>query len=491
MGIKVPLLGFMPDVDQSTPGAIVDCDQIVPSVRGIRSAPGVNSTGLPATSATVTGAAVIAKLDGSTRLFAGSSAKIEEATSATAWTDQSASGGYTGTEPWRFAQFGDVTLATNKSQPIQYSTTASFATVSGAPSAAIIETVNNFVFALDTVDGTFGTHPDGWWCSALNDYSDWTPDIQTQSARNNLKSVPGPITAGRRLGDSIVVYKQRGMYVGTYVGAPLIWNFQEIPGGIGAFSHEAVVPVGNAAHVFVGYDDFYWFDGSRPIPIGDGIREFFFNDLDKANAKRIKGLHDFENKLIYFYYPSVGGGGAVDSCVVYNYQTKRWGLADRAIEVAVEYVAANVSYDSLGSLYSTYNDLPSITYDAFFTAGRPVPAIFNSSHVIQTLNGVTSSWWFKTGDFGDESKVTTVLQIKPRFKVKPTTSTLTNYYRYNTSEDRLGNLGDDQVEDVTTTLTRGSYDFMRGALWHAGKFSGTGNMEQYDFDVEGLETGLE
>src|SRR5690606_32918449 len=129
MGVKVQLLGYMPDADQTTPGVLLDCDQIVPTVRGIAGAPSPTSTGLAAASATVTGAAMVQKLDNSTRLFAGSSEKIEEATSATSWTDRSASGGYTGNEPWRFAQFGDVTLATNKAEAIQASSSGSFATV--------------------------------------------------------------------------------------------------------------------------------------------------------------------------------------------------------------------------------------------------------------------------------------------------------------------------------------------------------------------------
>jgi len=483
MGMKVKLLGFIPDVDQATPGIIVDCDQIVPSLRGVKGAPSPVSVGLAAADAAVTGAAVITKLDASTRLFLGSEAKIEEATSATALTDRSAGGGYTGTSPWRFAQFGDITLATNKAQAIQSSTTGSFATVTGAPRAAMIDTVGDFVFAFDTVDGTFGTNPDGWWCCAQRDSTDWTPDIQTQSARGNLQSVPGPITGGKRLGDSIVAYKQRGMFIGTYVGPPAIWTWQEIPGSIGAWSQESIVPIGNAAHVFVGYDDFYWFDGSRPVAIGEGVREFFFSDMDKSNASKIKGLHDFENKLIYFFYPSVGGGGAIDSCIVYNYQTRRWGLADRTIEATIEYVAANVTYDNLGSLYSTYADLPSVPYDSFFTAGRPIPAIINTSHVLQSLDGATSSWYFTTGDFGDEINNAVITKVKPRFKVNPTTSTLTNYYRQN--------LGDALTEGATTTWENGRYDVIQSARWHRGKFSGTGNVECYGFDISVTGGGLE
>jgi hypothetical protein len=148
-----------------------------------------------------------------------------------------------------------------------------------------------------------------------------------------------------------------------------------------------------------------------------------------------------------------------------------------------------VTYNDLGSLYSTYADLPSVPYDQFFIAGRPVPAIFNTSHVIQTLNGATDEWSYETGDFGDEVIVSCILRVKPRFKTKPTTSEFTNYYR--AESGRLGNLGDPLVEDTTSQLTNGSYDFIRSALWHRGVCSGTGNFEQYDFDAQTSGDGVE
>jgi hypothetical protein len=479
--VKVRFSGFAPDVDQATQGIFTDCDQIIPTVKGFKSAPSAVSTSIAAAAGAVTGAALIKKLDNSIRLFLGSSAKIEEATSLTALTDRSAAGGYTGTNTWRFSQFGDVTLATNKNELIQSSTTGSFATVTGSPKAAGLETVGQFVFAWDTIDGTYGTRPDGWWCSALGDYTSWAPAIATQAAVGRLTSAPGPLAAGKRLGDNMVFYKERAMYLGTYVGPPVIWDFQELPGTVGCSSNEAVVSIGTA-HYFPGYDDFYVFDGARAQSLNSPAKNWFYTDVSKANFSKIKGLLDIEKSLIYWFYPAEGSS-SITRGIVYNYKTNQWGLAHKTIETVVYHDSAGITYDDLGTLYSTYADIPAILYDSFYQAGRPAPAIVNTSHVVQTLSGATSTSYITTGDYGDESVFVTPVRIRPRFAQSPTSSTLINYYRLN--------LGDSVTTDMTTTLTDGKYDFMRSSKWHRFKMSMVGAHEIYGFDIDVEKDGDE
>lgn len=479
--MKVRFAGFAPDVDQTTKGVIVDCDQIIPTVKGFKSAPAAVSTALAAASGTVTGAALIKKLDNSIRLFLGSSAKIEEATSITALTDRSAAGGYTGSNSWRFAQFGDVTMATNKSELIQASTTGAFATVSGSPKAAGIETVGQFVFAWDTIDGTYGTRPDGWWCCALGDYTSWTPSIATQAAVGRLTSAPGPLVGGKRIGDNMVFYKERAMYLGTYVGPPVIWDFQEMPGTVGCASHEAVVSIGTA-HYFPGYDDFYVFDGARAVSLQSPAKNWFYDDVSRANFSKIKGLLDVERSLIYWFYPQEGSS-SITRGIVYNYKTNKWGLAHKTLETVVYHDSAAITYDDLGTLYSTYADLPNIPYDSFYQAGSPTPAIINTSHVVQTLTGATDTSYITTGDYGDESVFVTPRRIRPRFAQGPTSSTMINYHREN--------LDDALTQGFTTALTEGKYDFMLSNKWHRFKFQMVGDHEIYGVDIDTVEDGDE
>lgn len=166
--MRVPLQGFAPDLDPTTPGVLSDCDAIIPTEQGLAAAPSIAPTGLPALAGVPIGAYATTLLDGTKRFFASTATNIYEA-AGTAWTDRSRVGNYTG-QRHRFAVFGNVVLAANRSQVIQSASAgAGFVDIATSPAAAILVSVNGFVMALDTTDGTYGDRPDGWWCSGLRD----------------------------------------------------------------------------------------------------------------------------------------------------------------------------------------------------------------------------------------------------------------------------------------------------------------------------------
>ena len=476
----IPFFGYAPDIDTTTPGIFTNCANTVPTLKGFAGAPSPQTTLLPALAATCQGAAVLRKLDDTTRLFAGSGTKLYEA-GASSWTDRTrASGGdyALGTDiRWRYAQFGDVSLAVAKSDTLQFSTSGAFADVTGAPKAAIIETVGQFVFLFDTNEGTFGDSPNRWWCCALGDYTDWVPDVATQCASGLLISSQGKTTAGRRFGEAIIAYKVRSIYLGIYVGPPAIWEFRQIPGEVGALSQECVVDVGTSEdprHIFMGEYDFYSFDGARPVPIGTPwIKETVFGELDRTFQHLAAALHDRVNSRIYFYYPG-SASVTLDKCVVYNYKTGKWGRDDRSIEVPVDHVGASITYADLGTLYSTYGDFPSVSYgSAFWTAEFPIPAIFNTSHVIQTLTGPSVTSSITTGDYGDDSEFTLFSRAKIRYMTAPDSAEMVNYYR--------DNLGDALTTDQTTSESSSRFDVLRSARWHRMRFDFTGDWEATGF----------
>lgn len=177
--MRVPLTGFAPDLDPATPGVIVDCDAIVPTVKGLAAAPSLAATGLPALGAAPTGAYATTLLDGTKRFFASTAGNIYEA-SGTTWVDRTRVGGYSGVQRHRFCVFGNQVLATNRAEAIQQAAPGgSFTDIASAPKASVLVSVNGFVMALDTNDSTYGDRPDGWWCSGLRDQTVWTPSAAT------------------------------------------------------------------------------------------------------------------------------------------------------------------------------------------------------------------------------------------------------------------------------------------------------------------------
>lgn len=485
----VKLLGLAPDADPVIPGILTSCSGVVPSLRGMKGAPSPAVTSLTALSGTCIGAYVSTKLDDTTRFFAGTTTKLYE-TNVSVWTDVSRAAAYTAnsTMRWRFATFGNISLASNANDTIQASTNGAFSCISGAPAAAIIETVNAFVFALNTTDGTFGNSPDRWWCSALSDYTSWSPSIATQAATNRLTSTPGQITAGRRFGDNIVVYKKRSMYLGVYSGPPFIWSFAQIPGEVGAMSQEAVVNIGtpeNPKHIFMGEDNFYTYDGSKPVPIGTNrVKNTVFSQLLQSRYYACIAMHDRINSLVYFYYP-IADSVNPDHCVVYNYRTDEWGQDDRQVEAALDYVTPALTYGSLGGLYPTYNDFPNLPYgSAFLTSQIRLPSVFDTNHIVNTLTGAAASTSITTGDYGDDEVVSALTRVRMRFITKPSAATLTNYYKMNE--------GDSLTTDAATQLnSNGSFDVLRDARWHRAQISFTGDWEASGFDAQIVPAGTE
>lgn len=478
---------FAPDVDPTTPGIIIDATNIVPTIKGYTTGPAATDPGFDAAAAAVLKAAVVRKLDNTTRFVIGLTTKLYEL-SGSSWVDVSRSvgGAYNATTDvrWDFAQFGNVTLATNKADTLQYSSSSNFADVSGAPKAKLIETVNQFVMIADTDDGSFGDSPDRWWCCAIGDYTDWTPDTSTQCASGRLTSAPGRINALKRLGDGIVAYKDRAMFIGSYVGAPEVWSFQEIPGQIGCLAQGGVVDIG-AAHVFCGYDNFYLFDGSRPTPIGNPIRDWFYDQLYTDYAYRMRSLHDRTNSNVYFFYPSKTGSGELDSCVVYNHRTDKWGTADRDIEAIVDYVSAGLTFAGSFATGTTFDTVESgLTWDSpLLVTGQPAPAYIGTDHKVYLLTASGGSWSMTTGDVGDDSTVSVVTRIRPRFITAPDSATLSNYYRMV--------LSDSLSSDAITNYGSGKFDFIRAARWHRFVLAGSGDMEITGMDVQGLVAGSE
>lgn len=481
----IPFIGFAPDLPPETPGVFTDCQNILPGVGEFVSAPSRKDAGLGAISGKAVGFAVVRNNAGSIRSFCGDSAKLYEASSS--WVDKSKSGGYAlGVDDrWRFAQYGNTTLAAAKSETIQANNGGAFSNVSAsAPKAAIIETINNQVFAFNTTDAGFGDDPSRWWCSALGNATDWVPSVSTQCVSGQLLSIGGAITAGKRLGDIIVAYKERGMFVGQYVGAPAVWDFRQLIGNLGTPSHEAVVTTGTA-HYFVGSDDFYVFDGTRPTPLTSPVRQWFFANLDAKFAYRICGSFDRINQRIFWWFPSPSGAGGLDKCVVFNIKTGQWGRMDGAIEIASEYLSPGVTYDTLGALYPTYDDLPTtVSYDSpFWNASNSVISAFGTDHTAYTFSGVSTDSSITTGHYGDNQSFSTLSRVKPRFLSTPPSSRLL-YSHSNTDAVSF-------VQNITSNFNGYWYDVLWSTVWHRLELQFNGPVRISGFDLTLTQDGMQ
>lgn len=469
-----PFSGYMPDADPTTSGVITAIESMVPTIRGSYvGAPTGVDVGMDALAAAVLGAAICTKLDGTNRLFAGITTALYEK-SGTTWNDvtRAVGGNYAAsdTNPWRFAQFGNVSLAVNKTDQLQsISSGTDFANLS-APSASVMCVSNGFVMLGNTNNGgsgtAYGDSPNRWYCSALLDETSWTPSVTTQCATGLLVDTPGAITAMRTIGDNVVTYKDGSMYLASYEGPPAVWRFDLVSAEVGCSSHEAVVELDNA-HFFIGPDDIYRYQpGGLPVSIGAPVKEWFFQRVNQAYTGRIRAAHDKVNALIYWFYPSEGT--SLDSCIVYNYKSNKWGVADRTVECAVDYITGGYTYETLP--FSTYDTWPEVSYDSpFWHAQSRYVGYIGTDHKLVTLTGASDTSSLTTGHHGMDNEFSLLSRVTLRYLNKPTSATATNYYQ----EEH----GDTWTTDATTTEASGRFDVLRSSVWHRVKFDFTGDVE--------------
>ena len=459
--------GFAPDLDPTKPGVITDCTNLVPTLRGYIGGPAGTDVGMDALAAAALTAILATKLDGTHRVIAGTATKLYEKNSTT-WTDVSRVAAYNASadDPWRFAQFGDVTLAVNKGDVIQASSSGAFADLT-APKALVMCVASGFVMIGNTNEATYGDSLDRWWCSEYLVHTGWTPAIATQCTTGRLVDSPGAIKGMKALGYDVVAYKDRSMYLGRYVGPPGVWDFTLIPGEIGCSSQEAIADIGTA-HIFVGPEDFYIFDGSTPRPIDSPLRKWFITDLDPAYKYLMKSSHDKINSLVYFHYPRIGNGGALNGCIVYNYKSNLWGVAHRTIECTLEYSVGGYTYNTIPG--ATWNDFPAVEWDSpFWTASTEYVSYIGTDHKVYALTGTSTTSSMTTGDYGNEDQYTLLSRVTLRYLTKPVSATMTNYYQ--------NEHGGSWTTDVTTTESSGRFDVLRSAVWHRVKFDFTGSFE--------------
>jgi hypothetical protein len=474
----IKLAGFMPDADPTEPGVITACANLIPTPRGMAGGPTPVEAvaGLPALAAACRGAAVTTDTAGVRRTFAGTQTKLYELSGA-AWTDRSRAGDYTGSPEsrWIFAPFGNLALASDGVAPIQSSSGLAFADIASAPVARIIVAAKDFVLAFDTVDGSFGDRSDAWWCSAFQNAASWAPSVATQATTGRLVGVPGAITAAAVLGPYVVAYKENGAYLGQYVGAPVVWQWDAVPSEFGCVGPEAVCEV-DGAHIVVGPDDIYLFDGTRPRSIAEGsVRDFF--RIDRAQDYRFTTIAAFDranSRVWIFYAGNDAVNGRPNRALVYHLRTQRWGVANRPIEAIFRFTTPGASWDTLTGTWDSLSDVP---WDsATWQAGARALAFFDVVHQLRTLNGVSEESTLVTGDYGDDWRGSFVRRVSARFTRAPASSTLIGQTR--TNQGAPFTAGGAGVFDDN------AYDIRQAGRWHRFSFGFAGEVEVNALDID-------
>lgn len=324
-------LRFAPDADYTNPQVLFSVTNMRPTVRGSYAPSyGLVATNYAGAVTASLGASILKRSDGSVGVYVGTTTKLFEADGVNAWTDRSKGGGYTGTATsWQFAVYGTVTIATNNVDTPQFVTGAgaAFADLTGAPKAKCIAVMANAVMLGNYDNGTrFG---DGWYASDTGNYATWTATPANSVASGRLTDTPGPITAMATLNDTVIAWKNRGMYLGRFVGGDTIWSWQLLNADVGCVAPDAWVHT-DAGIVFVSERDVFLYDGGSIRPIGGAdIRRTLFSGASYDNQSYIKLTYEPAESMVYVFVNISGTTNGCDRAFLWNHQSGKWGNAGR------------------------------------------------------------------------------------------------------------------------------------------------------------------
>lgn len=347
---------------------------------------------------------------GNIQIFAGDATKLYRLTSAsTTWEDTSGATYATSPEvQWNFCQFGQRVIACNggnENQSYVMGSSTDFADLNAAdsPIAKFPAIVKGFL-VLGWVNG----FPERVHWSALEDPTSFpTPGSAAAAAvQSDFQDLVGDggwvqgVVGGLGTADG-VVFQERAIWRMTYVGPPLVFQFDAVEGARGTPAPGSICKLG-AVVAYLGEDGFYVFDGTNSTPIGaNQIDRTFFADVNQTYITYISSTVDPINKIFYWAYPSGNStDGTPDRILSWNWNTGRWTRLhfDSGIEFLFRGGTFGYTADTADSLGYNTDTSPFGPDSRFWTGGFPILAGFNSSHVLGFFSGSALAAEFETGD---------------------------------------------------------------------------------------------
>lgn len=288
------LLTFAPDKVDFSKNAVVECNALKPTKRGLETIPDHVFSNFPVKTGLM-GVYTARYNNGSKEYFffdyKGSIFEFKSNT-YTLRHDQEDEGGVWTT----FCQFGDVVLACSKSSGLlkKHKDESIFSKITAAPDMDMIASLGGLIV---------GFKGNEWHTSALYDYTDWTPSISTQAANGQLIQTQGNVIAAVNIQDKLLVFKEKSIYLCSYIGSPYVlqWDVVSYSFGVAGYSSYVSTPKGI---FFVSNNNFYIFDGVSFLIVENNVKEFFFSRIYLLNSEQqqVKCYYDEDKNNVHILY---------------------------------------------------------------------------------------------------------------------------------------------------------------------------------------------
>lgn len=234
----------------------------------------------------------------------------------------------TNIEDWSLDNFGQQLIANPKGDAIYVwdpSTSAPVAQViTNAPQA------NNGIFIAmpQRQIVAWGSTFDGIidpmllrWCD-VEDYETWTAQVTNQAGSYRIPR--GSKIVGCLQGPQQgLIWTDLAVWAMQYIGAPLVYGFNEIGTGCGLIAPRAAGTLNNTVF-WMSQSQFFRSAGSGVEPVYCPIWDVIFQDLDDTNLDKIRCAPNSRFSEVTWYYPTKSNGGEVSHYVKFNAAINQW-----------------------------------------------------------------------------------------------------------------------------------------------------------------------
>ena len=240
---------------------------------------------------------------------------------------------------WSLDNFGEDVIANRRGSSIYLYDTDASATplratlVSGATNSTPT-TVNSIIVspndrhliclggnAFNTTaspTGTFDPMTVRW--SNQEDITNWVPSLSSTAGETVLTDGT-EIVGGIRSRNAINIWTDNSLWTMTFVGPPFTFQFQQLGSNCGLIAPHAAVDY-DGISVWMGYDNFYVFDG-QVKNLDCTVRRFIFDRLNRDQKDKIFCGINSEFKEVIWLYPSTDSEEC-DSYVIWSPSENYW-----------------------------------------------------------------------------------------------------------------------------------------------------------------------
>jgi hypothetical protein len=309
---------------------------------------------------------------------------------------------------WRFTQFGNVIIAANGGNRLQGYNLNSATTfqdlAADAPRSRYITIVRDFV-----VSGYVGADfPNRVQWSALGDESSWTNSATTQA---DFQDIPdGGAVVGVTGGEFGLVFLDRAIHRMSYVGSPLVFQFDNISRNLGCYEANSIIQYGGTSF-FLASDGFYACDGQQIIPIGnEKVNRYFYGDAEESLLNLMSVAVDPLRKLIIWSYASTSSA-VPDKLLIFNFQTNAWSSGTTSASRVASSASPAFTLDGL-DVFGNLEQIESSFDDRVWLGGKIQFAGVRNAKII-TFSGAPMTATIETGDVEVPGSTSAITMAKP------------------------------------------------------------------------------